>query len=165
MINETLYTQTIELVRDYKWQISDIKAYNNGVEATEFEKNSPIQLRFQSSNATVFEPAFAVVNGNKYPITKENQEYVVNIDGIDQPGKTEIKLEEVILSNGKKFSVTKDNIIPVTIFKESPVISNIDLKEDVTNGTLTAKFEVVDNDGALKSSKIVILDENNNVIA
>ena len=66
-----IYTQTIELIRDYKWQISDIKTYNNGVEATEFEKNAPIQIRFQSSNATIHEPAFAIVNGTTIQLQKK----------------------------------------------------------------------------------------------
>ena len=158
-------SKALEFIIDYQWKISDIATYKDGVQATEFEKNAPIQLRFQSSNATIHEPAFAIVNGKKYSVTKENQQYVVNVDGIDQPGKTEIKLEEVILSNGKRFPVTKDNVIPVTILKESPEVSNIELKEDVTKGTLTAKFEVVDNDGTLKSSKIILLDESNNIIA
>lgn len=158
-------SKALEFVIDYQWKIADIVTYKDGVQATEFEKNTPIQLRFQSSNATIHEPAFAVINGTEYPVTKENQQYIVNVDGINKAGKAEIKLEEVILSNGKKFSVTKDNIIPVTILKESPKVSNIELKENVTNGTLTAKFEVVDKDSALKSAKIILLDENNNQIA
>lgn len=160
-----LETKELELVMDYQWQISDIAAYKNGLQTNTFDKNEPIQLRFNSSNATSFEPSFAVVNGKEYPVTKENQQYVVTVDGIDQAGKTDINLEEVVLSNGKRFPLTQDNIIPVTILKQKLEVADIDIKEDVENGRLIARFDLIDEDNALKSATIVLLDENNQEIA
>ena len=160
-----LETKELELVMDYQWQISDIAAYKNGLQTNTFDKNEPIQLRFNSSNATSFAPSFAVVNGKEYPVTKENQQYVVTVDGIDQAGKTDINLEEVVLSNGKRFPLTQDNIIPVTILKQKLEVADIDIKEDVENGRLIARFDLIDEDNALKSATIVLLDENNQEIA
>ena len=160
-----LETKELELVMDYQWQISDIAAYKNGLQTNTFDKNEPIQLRFNSSNATSFAPSFAVVNGKEYPVTKENQQYVVTVDGIDQAGKTDINLEEVVLSNGKRFPLTQDNIIPVTILKQKLEVADIDIKEDVENGRLIARFDLIDKHKALKSATIVLLDENNQEIA
>ena len=109
VIDEQLFTQDIQFIGDYQWNISNIETYKDGAQGTEFEKNAPIQLRFQSSNATIHEPAFAIVNGKKYSVTKENQQYVVNVDCIDQSGKTEIELEEVILSNGSLCRLRKSS--------------------------------------------------------
>ena len=105
------------------------------------------------------------MNGKEYPVTKENQQYVVTVDGIDQAGKTDINLEEVVLSNGKRFPLTQDNIIPVTILKQKLEVADIDIKEDVENGRLIARFDLIDEDNALKSATIVLLDENNQEIA
>lgn len=70
-----------------------------------------------------------------------------------------------MLSNGKRFPLTQDNIIPVTILKQKLEVADIDIKEDVENGRLIARFDLIDEDNALKSATIVLLDENNQEIA
>ena len=158
-------TKELEFIIDYQWKISNIATYKNGLQTTIFEKNEPIQLGFQSSNGTRFEPAFAVVNKKEYSVTKENQQYLITVDGIEQAGQTEINLEEVVLSNGKRFSLAEENIIPVTILKQKPEITEFDFKEDVNNGTLTTSFNLIDEEDTLTSSNIVLLDGNNQEIA
>ena len=158
-------TKELDFIIDYQWKISNIATYKNGLQTTIFEKNEPIQLGFQSSNGTRFEPDFAVVNKKEYSVTKENQQYLITVDGIDQAGQTEINLEEVVLSNGKRFSLAEENSIPVTILKQKPEITEFDFKEDVNNGTLTTSFNLIDEEDTLTSSNIVLLDGNNQEIA
>lgn len=158
-------TKELEFIIDYQWKISNIDTYKNGLQTTIFEKNEPIQLGFQSSNGTRFEPAFAVVNKREYSVVKENNQYFITIGGIEEAGQTEINLEEVVLSNGKRFSLTEENIIPVTILKQKPEITEFDFKEDVNNGTLTTSFNLIDEEDTLISSNIILLDGNNQEIA
>ena len=160
-------TKELEFIIDYNWQVSNIATYKDGSKTTEFEKQTPIEIRFNSSNATRFEPAFAMVNGKEYRITKEeNQQYVVTVDGMENAGKAEIKLEEISLENGKRFSLEEgEKLLPVTILKDKPSIEEITLNEDAENNKLVANFELVDNDNALQSATVILLDENNDEIS
>ncbi len=160
-------TKELEFIVDYNWQVSNIATYNNGVQTNEFEKQTPIEIRFNSSNSTRFEPAFAVVNGKEYRVTKEeDQQYVLTVDGMENAGKAEINLEEILLANGKRFSIEEDKkLIPITILKEKPSIEEINLNEDSEKNKLAANFNLVDNDSALESASIILLDENNNEIS
>ena len=156
----------LEYVLDYQWKISDIKTYKDGKESTSFAKNEVIWLGFQSSNATSYEPEYAVINGKTYPVVKTEQGgYQVEFGGIDTSGDTTLTLEEVILSNGKKFSVNEANQLTVSIMKEKPSASEIKLQEDAEKETMTAEFEIKDPDGTMTSAYLVLLDEDGKEIA
>lgn len=158
--------KALEYVLDYQWKISDIKTYKDGKESTSFAKNEGIWLGFRSSNVTSYEPEYAVINGKTYPVVKTEQGgYQIEFGGVDTSGNTTLTLEEVILSNGKKFSVKEENQVTVSIMKEKPSVSEIKLDEDAAKGTITAGFEIKDPDGTLTSAYLVLLDENGREIA
>lgn len=156
----------LEYVLDYQWKISDIKTYKDGNESTSFAKNEVIWLGFSSSNATSYEPEYAVINGKTYPVVKTEQGgYRVEFGGVTDSGEITLALEEVILSNGKKFSVKEENQVTISILKEKPSISEIKLSEDAGKETMTAEFEIRDPDGTMTSAYLVLLDENGKEIA
>nr|WP_288555465.1 ZmpA/ZmpB/ZmpC family metallo-endopeptidase-related protein [uncultured Mediterraneibacter sp.] len=155
----------LEYVLDYQWTLSEVKAYKDGTESTSFAKNESIWLGFQSSNVTDYEPEYAVINGKTYPVTKTEQGYRVEFGKADKAGDLTLTLEEVILSNGKKFEVKEENQVTVSVLKEKPSVSEINLTEDTEKETMTAEFEIKDPDGTMTSAYLVLLDENGNEIA
>ena len=153
-------TKELELVIDYQWQIGNITTCKNGTPSAAFEKKEEIQIGFESSNAAGFEPEKAIVDGREYPVTKVENRYMVTLPGLDKPGKTAICLEEVVLSNGKRFAAEKDNRMEIIIREQKPEVSDMILTEDTDKGTLQADFNVTDPDKTLTSAYVVLLDEN-----
>lgn len=157
-------TKDLEFVIDYNWQISNIGTYKNNEKTTEFEKGEPITIKFNSTNVTKFEPQTIKVNGKEYVISKENNQYVANIDGITDLGKNTIRIEEIKLSNGKVFKVENNNI-EVTILKKKPIVSDFKANEDIEKNKLNISFKLQDEDNAIKTAKIILLNDKQNNIA
>lgn len=159
-----LETKDLKLNIDYKFSFSNIKLYNEkGEEVQEYSKNEPIILGFTSSNATNYEPKYVVINGNSYEvISKENNTYKVKIGGTWQTGNYELKIEKVVLENGKTFTIDNNNVVNVKIQKEKPTVQNVDILEQ-DNGIKIA-FNIHDIDNTILSKKLVIKNANGNII-
>ena len=153
-------TKALELIVDYQWKISQIKSYKNNLENTKFSKNESIQIGFESTNATVYEPKTVKISGKEYPLSKVDSKYFATLDGISKAGEKEFVVEEVTLDNGKKFILEKDNKIEVIIQQQKPEISNVQLQEDTDKRKIIADFAISDPDNILKEGFIVLYDEN-----
>lgn len=155
-----LEAKDLKLNIDYKFNFSNIKLYSEkGEEVQEYSKNEPIILGFTSSNATNFEPKYVVINGNSYEIiSKENSTYKVKIDGIGQTGDYELKIEKVILENGKIFTIENNNIVNVKIQKEKPTVQNVNIEEQ--EGGIKVAFDIKDTDNTILTKKLIIKNAN-----
>ena len=105
-----------------------------------------------------------MVNGNMYPVEQSGNGYSATLDGFTQTGKTEIKVEQVILENGKAFSLEKDHAVTVTIQKESPAITNLSVREEAEKGQFQVAFQLADPDGALSDRKIQIQNADGKLV-
>ena len=147
----------IQLKIDYQFSFGNLEVQTeDGIASATFEKNQPIVLWFESSNATKFQPERVVVNGNMYPVKQSGNGYVAILNGFTQTGKTEIKVEQVILENGKVFSLEKDHAVTVTIEKEHPAITGLSAHEEVEQGQFQVAFQLADPDGTLSNMKVQI---------
>lgn len=155
----------IQLKIDYQFSFGNMKVQTEDrIDSEKFEKNQPIVLWFESSNATKFRPERIVVNGNLYPVAQSGNGYSATLDGFTQTGKTEIKVEQVILENGKAFSLEKDHAVTVTIQKESPAITNLSVREEAEKGQFQVAFQLADPDGALSDRKIQIQNADGKLV-
>lgn len=151
--NQTI-SKEIQLNVDYQLNISHLKAYKEDVESMVFSKQDNIILKFISTNSTIHIPEKVKVNGTFYEVEKElENSYLVNLKTITKFGKKILKLEEVILSNGKVLSV--DNL-QIEIEKNAPGITNFKAQEK--ENTLDFTFQVLDEDQALENAYLVLLD-------
>ena len=154
--DETISTQEIELIADYELNIQNIKTYNDKGPTKYFTKSEPIQISFESSNSTKFEPIKAVINGIEYPLTKKENAYYLTIESHRTSGVKTARLEKITLSNSKELLITENNEIKVTVLKDKPTVEQFGYKENL-DATISASFKVVDEEQTITGGKVVIL--------
>jgi len=147
---------------DYEFQASDFKTYDNNTESVKFHKDKEIRIMFNSSNSTSHIPSKIKINGNDYDIRVENGKYVVVLSGFNQIGLNTITVQSITLSNGKRFEVNQS--LEITILKDIPVISNLEVIEDTTNNQVKVDFDIQDEDDTLTLITIKLLNDKNEVV-
>lgn len=158
--NELIFTKKVQQLSDYEVKITDLKTYNGKNETKYFEKNTPITVSFGSTNLTDFVPVSAVINGKSYELTENDGIYETVTDSYDVFGVKDIVIEEVTFDNSKRVKLDGSNSVKVEVLKDEPKVKDFNYKEN-TDNTVTMTFNLDDTDKALKSSKVVITDENN----
>lgn len=150
----------IRLNLDYQFEFSDLRTYGEDLTETAiFGKNQPVVVQFDSFNATKYVPVQAVINGDTYQVTGEGGRYSVQLNGFDQSGEKEIKLEQIILDNGKVFTLTDNNVVTIRVEKEQPEIFDVKIAENPENSEIQISFAIKDPDGVLSQKQIVILND------
>jgi len=160
--NQVIGTDWIEWVPNYELQVSNLKTANAEGETTTFEKGEPIVLSFESTNATEFKPEKVKINGKEYEVEEKDSQYVVTIDGLSEPGEKTLTMEAIILSNGKEFALEQDHTITIVINKTKPAVTNFATQESVADHNLKVTFHVEDEDKAIQTARIELLDGEGN---
>ncbi len=147
----------VELNMDYRFHFGNMRTETeDGIQTDKFGKNQPVILTFESKNATQFQPDRVVVNGKSYGVDRTESGFAVVLDAFTEIGKKEIKIEQIILENGKAFTLNQDNTLTVQVQKESPQIHNFSVQEDAQNGQFHVTFQMSDPDDALSNHKVLI---------
>ncbi len=153
--------EDISLVVDYEFKLSDVKTYKyeDGQEeqTEEFSIGEYITLKFNSTNKTTCIPKEAIINGKTYELSQEENTYTAIVDGFDTIGENILKMEAIILSNGKVIDVSKleeSKEIKIKITKNTPIIARFRANEDKENSKLNANIYVKDTDNSI--SKLVV---------
>lgn len=147
----------IQLNIDYQFSFGNMRLQTeDGTYAEKFSKNQPIVLWFESSNATKFKPERVTVNGEIYSVESSQNGYFVALGKFAQAGSAEIRVEQVILENGKVFSLHKDNVITVMILKAIPEVTELSAQENNTEGQVYITFRLTDPDRTLSNGKILV---------
>ncbi len=147
---------------DYEFQATEFKTYDNNTESVKFHKDKEIRIMFNSSNSTSHIPSKIKINGNDYDLRVENGKYVVVLSGFNQIGLNTITVQSITLSNGKRFEVNQS--LEITILKDIPVISNLEVVEDTTNNQVKVDFDIQDEDDTLTLITINLLNDKNEVV-
>ncbi len=146
---------------DYDFKATNFKTYNNDLESVKFHKDKDIKVIFDSSNSTSNIPSKIRINDNDYDVKAENGKYVAVLSGFSQIGLNTINIQSITLSNGKKFDVNQS--LEVTILKDIPVISNLNVVEDTTNNQVKVDFNIQDEDDTLTLITINLLNDKNEI--
>ena len=152
----------LQLNIDYDFKATNFKTYDNNLESVKFNKNKEVTIMFDSSNATSNMPSKIRIDGKDYNLRVENGKYVADIPGFTQVGLHTINIEAITLSNGKKFDVKQ--ALDITVLKDIPVISNLEVVEDTTNNKVKVDFDIKDNDEALTLITINLLNDKNEIV-
>ena len=165
------------LVSDYKLKVYDLATYK--VEPIEqsnyFSKGEQIQLRFNSSNSTSYEPETVVVNdlqdekfdGTEYQVKKvqdgsSNHQYYVDIITNSVSGIQEFKIDSVKLNSSKVETDFdgKDLTTKFEVLKDKPTMT--DYTSTNHENSIIVKFNITDTDNALLESKLKLIDVQSN---
>ena len=158
-------TQEYQFTVDYQFSFYHLRGETEtGEESTTFSKGQPVVLRFESGNATRFQPAWAVVDGQSYPVERSGDGYRIVLDGFTQMGEREITVERVVLENGKAFDLAQDNSLTVRIRKEAPAVAGLSVTEGEALGQLQIAFRLDDPDGSLSNQVILIRDADGTLV-
>ena len=156
----------LQLNIDYDFSFKNLSAETEGgIPSNRFNKNQPIVLRFKSMNNSKFAPESVCVNNKVYNVQKSENSYFTVLDGISQTGGAIITVDYLVLENGKKFELEKENSINVMILKQMPEIFGLTFKEEVKNDFVNISFSLTDPDRALSGHKIVVENENGDTAA
>lgn len=155
----------LQLNLDYQFTFKGLQSQTqDGRQTTVFDKGQPIALWFESSNATQFQPERIIVNGNSYPVQPSGTGYQVLLEGQTQTGAKQFTVEQVILENGKAFSLDRQNQIQVTVQKERPTATLLSVKEDSAKGQMELSIQLSDPDSALSNHRIQITNAQQQVV-
>lgn len=161
-----LESRDLQLNLDYAFTFSGLRAgLEDGTPADEFGRNQPIFLTFETTNAIGLVPERAVVNGTSYPVEQTGSGYMVRLEGIDQIGSAQIRVEQIVLKNGKAFDLTDENMVQVNIQKIMPTAEGLTAEEDAANGQIRVSFRLTDPDNALSVHKVVVVNAEGVAVA
>lgn len=151
---------------DYRFTFGGMKtSTEDGTQTEQFSKNQPVVLVFESTNATGFQPDRAVINGKSYQVNRTENGYSVTLDAFTQTGVAQIQVEQMILENGKAFTLDKENTITVQIWKEMPQIRDLSIREDTENAQFYVAFHLTDPDDALTDRRVIIKNAEGKTVA
>lgn len=158
------YEKELQLIVDYNFSITNIKTYKEDQETTIFNKEDQVKIVFESTNATKHIPSSIKVGDKEYEVEEENNKYIAKLDAITELGNQTIKIDEVTLSNGKKFPLTENNTITIDVNKRNPEIVDLHTTEFTEMDQLKVMFKLQDLDEAVSNLIIQVLDADDNEI-
>ena len=162
----TLTQKDLSFVVNYDFEVSNLETFyyqeQEEQKREEFRIDEHITLKFDSSNSTTYIPEEAIVNGKKYQVSVENGKYKIILDGLTNTGSQKIKLEKVILSNGKSFDVNQE--VTVKIIKNTPIVAKFRANEIPEGKQLNIYLYVKDENKAITDLVIKLYDDQNNEI-
>ena len=152
------YEKDLQLFIDYKFSISDIKTFKEDLETSVFYKEEEVSIVFDSTNATKHIPNVVKVNGKEYEVSNKDNHYVVTLDALTDLGNKIFVIEEVILSNGKKFSLTDNNSITIDVHKRKPNVLDFSTAEFTEMDQLKVMFNLADPDQSVSDITILLMN-------
>ncbi len=159
--------EELSLVVDYNFDLSNIKTYKykdgQKENVEEFSIGEHIVLEFNSTNETECVPKRAVINGKEYEVSGENDTYEVLVDGFDAVGEQTIRIEKIILSNGKTFEINEE--LSVEIIKNAPTAVKFSANENVEEKYIKIDLYLKDDDKTITDLEAKVFDEQDNEIS
>ncbi len=158
------YEKELQLIVDYNFDLSNIKTFKEENETLVFENGDQVKLVFESTNETKHIPITVKIGDKNYDVETENGKFKITLDALNELGSKTLTIEEVTLSNGKKFELNANNSVTITINKRKPKVVNLTSMEFVDTNNLRAMFNLEDEDEAVSKLTIVLMDANNTEI-
>lgn len=152
------YEKDLQLFIDYNFSISNIKTFKENQETLIFNKEDQVKIVFNSENKTKHLPKTIKINGKEYDVLEENNSYVATLDALTSLENKTFVIEEVTLSNGKKFVLNENNTITIQVQKRKPSIEDLSTAELTENNQLKVMFSLKDLDEAVKNLTILLMN-------
>ncbi len=154
-----------KVLDDYGLTVSNVKAVDaNGDEERFFDKGASIDMTFESTNKTPAGVDRVVVNGSEYDATQnEDGTYKTRIKGLTNAGETDLKIDSVILENGKTLDASNVGA-PATIEIRKDKVSVQKFSSTSDDKSMTLSVTVKDDDDSLigDTLDVTITDSSTN---
>lgn len=158
------YEKELQLLIEYNFTFGNLKTYKEDQETTIFSKEDQVKLVFESSNSTKHIPETIKIGEKEYEVVEENGKFIATLDAVTELGNQTIQIDEITLSNGKKFEITENNTITIQVNKRKPEIIDLSTTEFTEMHQLKVMFKLEDLDEAVTELNLQVLDANDNEI-
>ncbi len=161
--DEEIFNHSFKIYKDYNFKLANASITDI------IQKDEKPIVTFTSTNNKGAKVEVATLNNQDYNISKiDGNTYEVELTHADTSfGKHTVTLDSVELSTLKLFQNEKDyslNKLTYSVLKSNPEITNINLTSNRDNKTVTANFNLIDEDSALENLKAVLLDSTGKII-
>lgn len=113
-----------------------------------------------------------VVNGNEYNATRKltrslfskSDKYSTVVQAPEIAGINNLTLETIIMSDGTEVAINKS--VAIEVLPEEPIVDDLVVDGNIEddNINIDAEFTIKDIDNTLESGKVILYDENNEII-
>ena len=113
-----------------------------------------------------------VVNGKEYNATRKltrnlfskSDKYSTVVQAPEIAGINNLILETIIMSDGTEVAINKS--VAIEVLPEEPVVDDLVVDGNIENDNINidAEFTIKDIDNTLESGKVILYDENNEII-
>lgn len=113
-----------------------------------------------------------IVNGKEYNATRKltrslfskSDKYSTIVQAPEIAGINNLTLETIIMSDGTEVAINKS--VAIEVLPEEPVVDDLVVDGNIENDNINidAEFTIKDIDNTLESGKVILYDENNEII-
>lgn len=113
-----------------------------------------------------------VVNGKEYNATRKltrslfskSDKYLTVVQAPEIAGINNLTLETIIMSDGTEVAINKS--VAIEVLPEEPIVDDLVVDGNIEgdNINIDAEFTIKDIDNTLESGKVILYDENNEII-
>ncbi len=131
-----------------------------------FEKNEKIKLDFAIAGIdSNIEASLAkvIIDNKEYVVTQNGDRYELILDGYYSFGQKEITITDIILSNGKKVTLSKSQLFQPEVLKDKVSITDFTYETIDNKVKVTLALKDVDN-SLIDSAVVVITDEDGKTV-
>lgn len=150
----SLLVQAAENAADYQVELT------SATENFYLRKGEEAELKFTASVTPEAEIKSVVVNGTELAAEREQDSsvYTVRVNAGPEAGVRDFRITEAVLSGGRRADT--DYTETVEVLKTQPAIENFRLEESKTSGDVKAVFDLSDEDGAVTSGTVSLLERS-----
>ena len=147
--DEIIKTDSVFLSSSSLFHISNAYLLTNTI-----SKGEKAFIRFNFENISEYLPVSVMINGEGYPLQKDENGYFTSLDGFTKSGEFDLLIEKVILENDK---VVSFDAIPLKVYvlKDKPTIE-FRQKEDASKLKVDMDVSVIDDDSSFLNGKVVL---------
>lgn len=113
-----------------------------------------------------------VVNGKEYNATRKltrslfskSDKYSIVVQAPEIAGINNLTLETIIMSDGTEVAINQS--VAIEVLPEEPIVDDLVVDGNIEDDTINidAEFTIKDIDNTLESGKVILYDENNEII-
>lgn len=113
-----------------------------------------------------------IVNGKEYNVTRKltrslfskSDKYSTVVQAPEIAGINNLTLETIIMSDGTEVAINQS--VAIEVLPEEPIVDDLVVDGNIEddNINIDAKFTIKDIDNTLESGKVILYDENNEII-